>query len=132
MFDPIRALDASSFSRKGIIAVATETICLGETSIKSTSLALTSNTSCLCLTVTLLSTNLPSSPIGSSALATNYKSSSSAVKYLTSSVIIPVSLSTILYGVSINPYSLTLAYAANELIRPIFGPSGVSIGHILP
>jgi len=132
MFAPISALDASSFSRKGIIAVATETICLGETSIKSTSLAFTCKMSCLCLTVTLLSTNLPSSPIGSFACAIKYKSSSSAVKYLISFVTIPVSLSISLYGVSINPYSFTFAYVANELINPIFGPSGVSIGHILP
>ena len=88
--------------------------------------------SCLCLTVTLLSTNLPSSPIGSFACAIKYKSSSSAVKYLISFVTIPVSLSISLYGVSINPYSFTFAYVANELINPIFGPSGVSIGHILP
>ena len=35
MFEPINALFASSFSRKGIKAAATETNCLGETSIKS-------------------------------------------------------------------------------------------------
>ena len=35
MFDPIKALLASSFSRKGINAAATETNCFGETSIKS-------------------------------------------------------------------------------------------------
>ena len=33
MFDPISARLASSFSRNGIIAVATETTCLGETSM---------------------------------------------------------------------------------------------------
>ena len=33
MFDPIRALFASSFSKKGIRAAATETTCFGETSI---------------------------------------------------------------------------------------------------
>ena len=109
MFDPISALEASSFSRNGIIAVATDTICLGDTSIKSTSSALTTNISCLLLTVTLLSTNFLSSPIGSFAWATRYRSSSSAVKYLISSVTIPFSLSTTLYGVSINPYSLTFA-----------------------
>ena len=42
MFDPIRARLASSFSRKGISAVATETICLGETSISCISLPSTS------------------------------------------------------------------------------------------
>ena len=33
MFEPIRARDASSCSRNGIIAVATDTICRGETSM---------------------------------------------------------------------------------------------------
>jgi hypothetical protein len=37
MFDPIRARLASSFSRNGISAAATETSCLGETSIRSIS-----------------------------------------------------------------------------------------------
>ena len=33
IFDPIKALLASSFSKKGINAAATETTCLGETSM---------------------------------------------------------------------------------------------------
>ena len=37
MFDPIRALLASSFSKKGISEAATDTTCIGVTSIKSTS-----------------------------------------------------------------------------------------------
>jgi hypothetical protein len=37
MFEPMRARLASSFSRKGISAAATETTCLGDTSMKSTS-----------------------------------------------------------------------------------------------
>jgi hypothetical protein len=36
MFEPMRARLASSFSRNGINDVATETSCLGETSIYST------------------------------------------------------------------------------------------------
>ena len=36
MFEPIRALFASSFSRKGISEAATDTNCLGLTSINST------------------------------------------------------------------------------------------------
>ena len=36
MLEPIRARLASSFSRKGIMAVATDTIIWGDTSIKST------------------------------------------------------------------------------------------------
>ena len=39
MFAPIRARLASLCSRNGIIAVATETICAGETSMNSTWLA---------------------------------------------------------------------------------------------
>jgi len=35
MFEPISALFASSFSKKGIKAAATETSCLGDTSMKS-------------------------------------------------------------------------------------------------
>ena len=40
MFEPISARLASSCSRNGIIAVATDQICSGETSIRSTSLGL--------------------------------------------------------------------------------------------
>ncbi len=35
-------------------------------------------------------------------------------------------------GVSIKPYSLTLAWVAKEFMSPALGPSGVSIGHNLP
>ena len=35
MLEPIRALLASSFSKKGIKAAATDTSCFGDTSIKS-------------------------------------------------------------------------------------------------
>ena len=38
ILEPINALFASSFSKKGIKAAATETNCLGETSIRSTPL----------------------------------------------------------------------------------------------
>ena len=37
-----------------------------------------------------------------------------------------------LYGVSINPYSFILANDESAEIRPIFGPSGDSIGQSLP
>ena len=39
---------------------------------------------------------------------------------------------TCLYGVSMNPKSLTFANTDKEFIKPILGPSGVSIGHTLP
>ncbi len=41
MFEPISARLASSCSRNGIIAVATDQICSGETSIRSTSFGVT-------------------------------------------------------------------------------------------
>ena len=31
-----------------------------------------------------------------------------------------------------NPFSFILEYVVNELTNPAFGPSGVSIGQILP
>ena len=39
---------------------------------------------------------------------------------------------TLRYGVSMKPNGLTRAYTDSEPIRPMFGPSGVSIGHIRP
>jgi hypothetical protein len=36
------------------------------------------------------------------------------------------------YGVSMKPYSLMRPYVASEPIRPMFGPSGVSIGQMRP
>ena len=36
------------------------------------------------------------------------------------------------YGVSTNPRSFTRAKQASDVMRPMFGPSGVSIGHIRP
>jgi hypothetical protein len=39
---------------------------------------------------------------------------------------------TLRYGVSMKPYLLTRAKVASELIRPMFGPSGVSIGQMRP
>ena len=41
-------------------------------------------------------------------------------------------LITFLYGLSIYPNLFTLEKVAKLLIKPIFGPSGVSIGQILP
>jgi hypothetical protein len=36
------------------------------------------------------------------------------------------------YGVSMKPYGLILPYVASEPMRPMFGPSGVSIGQMRP
>ncbi|CAI8262240.1 MAG: Uncharacterised protein [Chloroflexota bacterium] len=43
-----------------------------------------------------------------------------------------ISLRTLRYGDSMKPYALVLAYEAIELNSPMLGPSGVSIGQILP
>ncbi len=78
MLEPISALLASSFSKNGIIAVATETSCLGETSMYSTVSLSVSMISSLYLTSTLLLTNLPSESSCSFAWAIRYSSSRSA------------------------------------------------------
>ena len=135
MLDPIRARLASSFCRKGIIDVATENTILGDTSIRSTLDLGNSVVSALNLPDTLFLTKCPSASIGSLACTTLYLSSSSAVRYTTSSVttgFLGSVLSSLLYGASTKPYSLIRAYVASELISPMLGPSGVSIGHILP
>ena len=43
-----------------------------------------------------------------------------------------ISCCTTRYGVSMNPKSLTTPKVASEPIRPMFGPSGVSIGQMRP
>ena len=48
-----------------------------------------------------------------------------------SSVTLPF-LTTLRYGVWMKPNSETVAIDASEPIRPMFGPSGVSIGHMRP
>ena len=44
----------------------------------------------------------------------------------------PCRLTTLRYGVWMKPNSDTVAIDASEPIRPMFGPSGVSIGHMRP
>ncbi len=60
MFAPIRARLASSFSRKGIRAAATETTCFGDTSIMSTSARISNWESPLIRPGTSSSTIMPS------------------------------------------------------------------------
>ena len=57
-------------------------------------------------------------------------SSCVAVRYITSFVVLPST--TFLYGASIKPKSFTFVKVERVLISPIFCPSGVSIGQILP
>ena len=132
MFDPINERLASSCSKKGIIAAATDTNCFGDTSTKSTLSLSTTVISSLNLTLILSWTNSLFSFNGSEAWAIIYLSSSSACIYTTSSVTFPVLWSTFLYGVSMKPYSFIIANDDNAEINPTFGPSGDSIGHNLP
>ena len=69
MFAPIRDLLASSCSKNGIMAAATETNCFGETSIYCTLSLSTSIISFLYLTLILSLINSPFSSIGSDAWA---------------------------------------------------------------
>ena len=52
------------------------------------------------------------------------------VEDFTSSTTTP--LITLRYGLSMKPYSLMRAKQESEEIRPMFGPSGVSIGQMRP
>ena len=69
MLAPIKALFASSCSKNGIIAAATETNCFGDTSTYWTLLLSTSITSFLNLTLILSLTNFPFLSTGSDAWA---------------------------------------------------------------
>ena len=58
--------------------------------------------------------------------------SSDGILPIISSLLLSHSFKTFLYGVSIKPNSLILPKVEREPNKPIFGPSGVSIGQILP
>jgi len=70
MFEPISARLASSFSRNGISAAATDTICLGETSTKSIVSGLPRMYSPPLRHCTSSDTNLPLASISALAWAT--------------------------------------------------------------
>ena len=90
MFDPIKALLASSFSKKGIKAAATDTSCLGETSIKSI-FSLDDNSKFrFFLQATSSSVKDPSLFNAELACAIVYFSSSIADKYFISEVTFPL------------------------------------------
>ena len=76
------------------------------------------------------SASLPLSSIAALACAITYWPSSIADRKWISSV--TLLSTTFRYGVSRKPYSLVRAYSASELMRPMFGPSGVSIGQTRP
>ena len=83
-----------------------------------------------CLHETSSSVIFPFLSIIEFAWAIVYLVSSIADKY--SIVFSTIPFLTFLYGLSIKPYLLILEYVDKLLIKPMFGPSGVSIGHILP
>ena len=81
MFDPIKALLASSFSKNGINEAATDTNCFGETSTYSIDSGLARIKLRACLLETSSSLKEPSSPIIELAWAMVYFSSSIADRY---------------------------------------------------
>ena len=111
-------------------AAETDTICLGETSMYSTSSAVTILNSPPARAEMLSAAILPRPSMGVFAWAMTKFSPSTAERYSISSVTLP--FFTFRYGASIKPYSFTRAYVASETMSPMFGPSGVSMGQILP
>ena len=89
-----------------------------------------SENSFLYLTGTSSSMNLFLLSKSALACAITKSPSSIADRYSNSSVTLPALA--FLNGLSKKPYSFVLAKAAREFIKPIFGPSGVSIGQTLP
>ena len=183
MFEPIRARFASSCSRNGISAVATETTCLGLTSMYSIWSGRASGNVSRKRLGTRSATKWPCASSGAFAWATTCSSSSSAgqivdvvgdhradregERLLAGELLLglggePLALLehdlaalggrrrlrprtsrragsswaierlTLRYGVSMKPYALIRPYVASEPIRPMFGPSGVSMGQIRP
>jgi hypothetical protein len=131
MFEPMSARLASSFSRNGMSAAATDTSCFG------------ADTSMRC-------------PVRRRHqevdVARRRQTTSSSVKPLVRQLGVglgdvvlrllhggevdhlvgDLAVATLRYGVSMKPYLFTRAKVASELIRPMFGPSGVSIGQMRP
>ena len=106
MFAPIRARLASLCSRNGISAVATETICSGETSMNSTS-AGSARIGSPPLRHSTWPTSLPLGSISAFAWAMILCSSCVASRRSTSEVTFP--FFTRRYGVWMNPNSFTVA-----------------------
>ena len=120
MFEPMRARFASSCSRNGMSAAATETICRGDTSMYCTPSRGDRVNSFRCRQVTRSSMNRPSPSRGALAWAMTNCPSSIADRYSIRSVTkdsmraapsvgSTVRCSTFRYGVSMKPYSLVLA-----------------------
>ena len=132
MFAPISARFASLCSRNGISAVATDTICAGATSMYSMSLgsAVTASPSRERHSTCSWRNRPVFGSMGSDAWAIVYCASSAASRYTMSSLTLPPT--TRRYGVWMKPNWETVANDASEPIKPMFGPSGVSIGHMRP
>ena len=73
--------------------------------------------------------NFPFSSRFAVAWAMYFPSSSSAENHY---LVRDAAVVTLRYGVSTKPYSLTRANVDSDAMRPMFGPSGVSIGQIRP
>ena len=111
-------------------AVATETICCGETSMYSTSAGSARIGSPPLRHRTGPMSLLPFGSISAFAWAIVLCSSCVASRRSTSAVTTPSF--TRRYGVWMKPNSFRVAKLPSEPIRPMFGPSGVSIGHMRP
>ena len=131
MLAPMSARLASSCSRKGTSAAATDTIWFGATSISSTisgvtmlEVAVEAGGDERLLELALLV------EVGRRLRDVLALFLERAETRSTSSVTRP--LSTLRYGVSTKPYSFTRAKVDSDAMRPMFGPSGVSIGQMRP
>ena len=131
MLEPISARLASSFSRNGMSAAATETSCFGDTSMRST-LSRRHHDD-------VAGVAADDQVVGEAALRRRCRRSPG--RRCTSPPPWPRGRrprrspgrrSILRYGLSMKPYLFTRAKVASELIRPIFGPSGVSIGQMRP
>ena len=127
---PIRARLASSCSRNGTRLAAILTSCFGQTSIYPTRSGETLGKPSPNLERILSSRKRPFPSRRAFACAITCSSSISAERYSTSSLTLP--FTTFLYGVSRKPNLFIRTYVERETIRPMFGPSGVSIGQIRP
>ena len=130
MLAPISARFASSCSRNGTSEAATDTICAGDTSMywmRSAPTRIDSPASTRGDQVAGQLAVLVQRRIGLGDDVLAFLDGRQVVD-----LIGDLAVDHRRYGVSMKPYSFRRAYRASELIRPMFGPSGVSIGHTRP
>jgi hypothetical protein len=129
MLEPISARFASSFSRNGISEAATDTSCFGDTSIRST---LSRGASVYSPDWRVLTISFSNALVGQMRVGLRHGVTHLLGRGHVDDLIGHLRVLHLAIGVSMKPYLFTRAKVASELIRPIFGPSGVSIGHIRP